>query len=188
MLQTADEAFTTYINTVIGKEGGYSNDKHDSGGETMWGITADEARSHGYTGPMRDLPRDTAIAIYKADYWVGPGFDKLYAVSPTLAAKLLDTGINMGVGTGVKFLQRALNVLNQRGTQWPDLMVDGGLGQKTLDALAAFFKMRGKPAEAVMLFMLCAQQSVRYIEIAEKNPTQEDFEYGWQLNRALAAA
>lgn len=188
MPQTADDAFTAYIDTVIGKEGGYSNDANDSGGETMWGITIAEARAHGYTGPMKGMPRDTAVGIYRQTYWTGPGLDKLYSVSPILAAKLLDTGINMGTGTAIKFLQRALNVLNKGGTAWPDLNVDGGLGEKTLAALMAFFKQRGKPAEAVMLFMVCAQQSVRYIDIAEKDGTQEDFEYGWQLNRALAAA
>nr|WP_302052249.1 hypothetical protein [Burkholderia glumae] len=33
--------------------------------------------------------------------------------------------------------------------------------------------------------MVAAQQSVRYIELAEQNASQKTFEYGWQLNRAL---
>ena len=35
--------------------------------------------------------------------------------------------------------------------------------------------------------MITAQQSVRYLEIAERNPSQEAFEFGWQINRALGA-
>jgi len=31
--------------------------------------------------------------------------------------------------------------------------------------------------------MMEAQQAVRYMEIAEKNPSQEKFEYGWIANR-----
>jgi hypothetical protein len=31
--------------------------------------------------------------------------------------------------------------------------------------------------------MLNAQQSIRYIELAEGSPSQEAFEFGWQLNR-----
>jgi hypothetical protein len=33
--------------------------------------------------------------------------------------------------------------------------------------------------------MIAAQQSVFYIEAAERRPENEKFEYGWQLNRAL---
>ena len=39
----------------------------------------------------------------------------------------------------------------------------------------------------VLLGMVTAQQSVRYLEIVERNPSQEVFEFGWQLNRALGA-
>jgi len=35
--------------------------------------------------------------------------------------------------------------------------------------------------------MLNAQQSVRYIELAEANRSQEDFVYGWQFNRVGGA-
>jgi hypothetical protein len=39
----------------------------------------------------------------------------------------------------------------------------------------------------VLLGMITAQHSARYIEIAEHDPSQETFEFGWQLNRALGA-
>jgi lysozyme family protein len=174
-----------YIDDLIGREGGYSNNPADTGGETMWGITAATARAYGYTGPMAEMPRETAMQIYRTRYWVQPHFDQLAEVDATLAEKLFDIGVNMGPSTGVQFLQRALNVLNQEGGAFPDVAKDGGLGPMTLAALNAFYAQRGMDGRRVLLGMVAALQSVRYVEIAEKNPSQEAFQYGWQLNRAL---
>jgi lysozyme family protein len=176
-----------YINAIVGIEGGYSNNPADRGGETIYGITVAVARAYGYTGAMKDMPRSTAIDIYRTRYWTQPRFDQVNAIDAALAAKLLDIGVNMGQTTGVKFLQRALNVLNQQGKSFPDVSVDGGLGPMTLAALQAFYAARGADGHRVLLGMIASQQSVRYIEIAEANPSQESFEYGWQINRALGA-
>ena len=54
------------IDGVIRREGGYVNDPRDAGGETCWGITVAVARANGWTGPMKDLPRETAAAISSA--------------------------------------------------------------------------------------------------------------------------
>lgn len=176
---------TDYIDNLIGREGGYSNNPADAGGETMWGITSAVARAFGYFGPMAQMPRDTAVAIYTARYWTQPKFDQVQAVDADIAEKLLDIGVNMGQATGVKFMQRALNVLNQQGRTYPDISVDGGIGPMSIAAMRTFITLRGDDGRRVLLGMIAAQQSVRYIEIAESNPSQETFEYGWQLNRAL---
>ena len=63
------------IDGVIGREGRYSNNPADTGGETMWGITIAVARANGYNGPMKAMPRDVAKSIYMNKYVVGPGFD-----------------------------------------------------------------------------------------------------------------
>ncbi|MGQ0440576.1 putative peptidoglycan-binding domain-containing protein [Bacillus sp. B-TM1] len=42
---------------------------------------------------------------------------------------------------------------------------------------------RGKDGEKVMLKILNIMQGQRYIEICERNPTQEQFFYGWISNR-----
>ena len=60
-----DKAFAR----TVGIEGGYSNDPDDSGGETNWGITKATAVAYGYTGPMRDMPRETAHGIYLNGWW-----------------------------------------------------------------------------------------------------------------------
>jgi lysozyme family protein len=172
-----------YIDELIRKEGGYVNHPNDRGGPTNWGITEQVARAWGYRGDMKTLPRQTAVEIYKSRYWVQPKFDQVNRLSPAIAEELLDTGVNMGPGVASRFLQRALNTLNVQESRFPDISVDGAIGQMTLNALDTFLKWRGKDAETVMLRMLNAQQSVRYMEIAERDKKQESFQFGWQLHR-----
>lgn len=62
-------SFDGAFDALIGNEGGYSNNPKDPGGKTMWGVAERVARAAGYTGPMRELPRDTAKAIAKRLYW-----------------------------------------------------------------------------------------------------------------------
>ncbi|MDR6493533.1 lysozyme family protein [Paraburkholderia terricola] len=176
------------IDALIGREGGYANNAADAGGETMWGITAAVARAFGYTGAMRDMPRTMAVQIYRSRYWQQPKFDLVDAVSPALAEKLFDIGVNAGSATGVRFLQRALNVLNQNQRAFLDIAVDGGIGAMTIAALKAFLAARGADGHRVLLGMVTAQQSVYYIECAEKRVENETFEYGWQLNRTLGVS
>ena len=176
------------IDALIGREGGYSNNALDAGGETMWGITVAVARAFGYTGPMRDMPRSTAAQIYRSRYWLQPKFDLVDALSPALADKLFDIGVNAGQATGVRFMQRALNVLNQNQRAFADISVDGGIGAMTIAALKAFLAARGADGHRVLLGMVTAQQSVYYIECAEKRVENETFEYGWQLNRAFGVS
>jgi hypothetical protein len=91
---------TDTITALLAREGGYTNDPKDAGGETNWGITVTVARAFGYDGLMTLLPKETAIAIYKQRYWQDPRLDKVAEYSPRIAEELLDTGVNMGVGTG----------------------------------------------------------------------------------------
>lgn len=168
---------------LVGREGKYNNHPDDKGGETMWGITHHVARAFGYTGPMADMPRSTAEAIYTERYWVQPRFDKVFTISPVIAEELLDTGVNMGPAIASRFLQRALNVLNQDDKLYPNIAVDGAIGRMTLAALSAYLSARGAGGVQVLLRMLNAQQSVRYIELAESDKAQESFVFGWQLNR-----
>ena len=179
------DAFLAYILPVIAKEGGYSNHAADAGGETMYGITIARARAAGFTGPMRTLTKDQAVEIYRTFYWTQPMFDCIHAVTPSIGLMLLDLGINFGQGVAGRMLQRALNVLNIGGTLYPDLTVDGVCGAMTVAALRSFGAKRGVEGFRVLLGMIRAQASVRYIEIAEAKPSQEVFVYGWQLNRAI---
>ena len=178
-MMTIDEV----IEDVIAKEGGYSNDPRDAGGETNWGITVAVARANGFKGPMRDLPRATAKAIYERQYVIRPGFDRVGDRSPAIGAELVDTGVNMGPAVAAIMLQRSLNALNRGGKDYPDIGTDGAVGPATLRALERFLAVRGKEGEAVMLKALNCLQGERYISLAEKRGANEAFLFGWLRTR-----
>lgn len=172
------------IDALIDREGGYVHHPADKGGPTCFGITEAVARAHGYAGPMRQLPRGEAAAIYKRLYWLRPRFDEVAGRSPRLAAELFDTGVNMGPAVAVTFLQRALTALNRNGKDYPDLVPDGRIGERTLGALDAFLATRGvSSGERVLLRALEALQGERYLRLAERRPANEAFLYGWLANR-----
>jgi lysozyme family protein len=171
------------IDDLIDREGGYVDHPADRGGPTRWGVTEAVARAHGYPGPMRDLPRADAEAIYRCLYWLRPGLDRIATRAPRLAAELFDTGANMGPATGIAFLQRALNALNRGQRDYPDLAGDGKVGPATLAALDAFLATRGRGGEVVLLKAVEALQGERYLSLAERRPANEAFLYGWLANR-----
>lgn len=171
------------IAELIVREGGYSNDPHDSGGETMFGVTLSVARAYGYMGPMNMLPRAVAVAIYTERYWTEVGLNKVALHSGRIAEECLDTAVNMGTSWPGRFLQRALNALNKGTTLYPNMTVDGRIGPMTVEAMRIFLVVRGTDGETVLMRMLNAQQGVRYLELAEAAPKNEDYEFGWWLNR-----
>ena len=171
------------IDKVIEREGGFSDHPADRGGPTRWGVTEAVARAHGYAGDMRHFPREDAVAIYKRNYWLRPGFDQIARRAPQIAAELFDAGINMGTGTATGFLQRALNALNRNGRDYKDISVDRIIGRETLGALDVFLRKRGTKGEAVLLKAIEALQGARYIELAETRPANQAFLYGWLANR-----
>ena len=172
------------IEGVIGREGRYSNHPADRGGETMWGITKATARRNGYAGPMRDLPREVAKSIYMNEYVVRPGFAAIIPISEKVAEELVDSGVNLGPSVPSRWLQVALNALNNRGKLYSDIVEDGDIGPATLNALNAYFRKRkGKEGEAVLLTALNCLQGARYIELATKRTANEAFLYGWLRTR-----
>jgi lysozyme family protein len=114
-----DQAF----DRLLGHEGGYVNDPRDPGGETNWGITVSVARAEGYGGPMRDLPRDTAKAIYKAKYWAPVHADEL---PDSVRFDVFDAAVNHGTSQAAKWLQRAAGA-----------NADGVIGAQTVAAARA---------------------------------------------------
>jgi lysozyme family protein len=175
------------IDEMIGREGRYSNNPNDRGGPTMWGITEAVARKHGWRGLMRDPPRPLAVHIFRQEYFVEPGFDKVYALSQPIAEEMFDTCVNMGVALPGPWLQRILNALNNRGKDYPDIGIDGKIGPATTGALRDFLNRRGAAGEKVILRALNCQQGVRYLDITEARGQNEDFYFGWLLNRVEAA-
>lgn len=166
------------IERVLQREGGFSDDPHDPGGATTYGITEDTARRYGYTGPMKDLPKHLAIEIYQAEYWNPLHCDEF---SPQIAEELFDTGVNMGTTAAARFLQRALNALNDRSIHYPDVAVDGIIGPRTLAAYRTYVDIRGD--DDVLYRVLNGLQIARYVEIVENREASEKFFYGWMRTR-----
>jgi len=172
------------IEALLEREGGYVNHPADKGGPTCFGITEAVARAQGYAGAMRQLPRPDAMQIYRRLYWLRPRFDDVAKRSRRIATELFDTGANMGPAVAATFLQRALTALNRNGSDYPDLVPDGRIGDQTLGALDAFFAQRGHAGgETVLLRALEALQGERYLRLAERRPANEAFLYGWLANR-----
>lgn len=171
------------IEGVIGREGRYSNHPADRGGETMWGITKATARRNGYSGPMREMPRDVAKSIYLSEFVIKPGFGSVLAISEGVAAELVDTGVNMGPSVPSLFLQKALNGLNSGGKLYRDIVEDGDVGPATIGALKSYLAKRKAEGERVLITALNCLQGARYIELARTRTANENFLYGWLRTR-----
>jgi len=173
---------TKIINKIIDVEGGYVNDFDDSGRETNFGITTQAARAYGYLGPMIDLPRETAFDIYEGRYWSPVKADSLILLSKRVTFEVVDTAVNSGVWRASTFLQRSLNVMNNRAKLYDDIFVDGIIGRDTLTALGSYLKSRD---EDTLVKMLNCLQGAFYVELAERRMKDEKFINGWFKNRVV---
>lgn len=181
--------FESVIDKIIDKETvGFVHHPSDRGGATNTGITEAVARDNGYEGPMETM-HETHMhlikEIYRNRYIVAPWFDKVAAIDARVGMELIDTGVLMGPGKAAIFFQEWLNVFNLRGKVYADLFVDGRIRKITLDAFHAFCRHRGNAGPEVMLYALNCTQGNRFKEIAEASVSQEDFVYGWMLQRVV---
>lgn len=112
------------IKQVFQDEGGYTNDPHDPGGPTNWGITLEDARH--YWKPdataldVRQMPKSVAADIYEKHYAAPIDYDSLPA---GVDYTVLDYAINSGISRAVKTLQEVVGV-----------PADGSIGPVTLAA------------------------------------------------------
>jgi len=175
--------YEAYIKRLIDDlEGGHSHDASDSGGETRYGITKQTARSCGYLGNMADMPRSVAEGIYRDDYWVKPGFADIEDVYPGLAWFMFQFGVVSGQCRAAESLQRCLNVLNVGGSLYPDLTVDADIGPKTIEALKGYLRSR---RSGVLLSAVSDLAGSHFIGLAERREKDENFIYGWLINRTI---
>jgi len=116
--------FDLCLQVVLAKEGGFADDPADAGGATQMGITARTLaawRGLPVTAQeVRNLSRDEAKEIYRAQYW---NLMRCEDLPRGVDLAVFDFGVNAGPGTAVKALQRAI------GT-----MPDGAVGPFTLRA------------------------------------------------------
>lgn len=161
--QNFDKAFSL----TVGIEGVYSNDEHDKGRETKYGISK---RSYPHLD-IKNLTLSDAKQIYYDDFWNTKEMD-LDLFSLSVAIELFDTGVNTGMSKVRKMLQTALNLLNRVETRYPDLIVDGIIGSTTMKALSL-------TDEKELLKVLNGLQFMWYFEIVDHDHIQEKFFAGW---------
>ena len=173
------------IAEVIDREGGskYTNRAADRGGPTRWGITEATARRFGYQGSMQTLPYEVAYEVYLA-IWQQCQCDAIACLDPELAVYVLDFAVNSGEGNAGKRLQRLLNVLNLRGTIYPDIAVDGDIGPGTVRALNAYASRRGESGLRLLRLAFNAMRIGLFVDLAERQESQEANVYGW-INRVV---
>ncbi|WP_068310439.1 glycoside hydrolase family 108 protein [Polycladidibacter hongkongensis] len=122
-------SFQLVIAKLLQHEGGYANRPRyaDPGGATKYGIT--RATLSGWLGrtasiaDVKALKLETAVAIYKAQYWQAVRADQLPA---GVDYAVFDFAVNSGPARAAKCLQQLLGV-----------SVDGVIGAQTLAAAAA---------------------------------------------------
>lgn len=103
-------SFDEAVKGVFKSEGGFANQKYDRGGKTNMGITQGTysawLRKQGKPSKdVRYLTKDEATLIYRDEYWVASGADKIK--DPALAYLHFDTAVNFGVGGAKYFLKES---------------------------------------------------------------------------------
>lgn len=158
--------FEKAFEEIILIEKGYVNDPLDSGGKTKYGISQKSYPNL----DIRNLDLQTAKKIYHKDYWLVNGLQNILKYE--IALELFDTGVNMGVGIAARFFQEALNLMNRNQLNFPDLIIDGAIGAKTIAAYKTV-------DDRILLKVLNGLQFERYKKICLADPSQERFFNGW---------
>lgn len=183
---------------VLDFEGGYSNDIGDNGGETYCGIArnyfpkwrgwkyVDNAKKEYGSKPsiltkylknISDL-QDAVAEWYKTEWWDKL---KLSGLSQELANEIFEQSINLGKAGHGKLLQQLINAFNfnikTNGLLFTDLIVDGIIGPKTLNALSIVIEKRTD--EKTLVHALNCLQGHHYINLASKRLSQRAFLRGW---------
>lgn len=157
---------------VLGDEGGYTNDPHDRGGPTNWGITQSDLaqwrRRPVSAADVKAMPKLEAKAIYKARYWDTLSLDQI--VDGKRSCAIFDIGVVRGIMNGAKTAQRTCCALGHV------IAVDGHFGPMTVAAVNA--------CDHVSFIKLCSADVERQFRgIVANNPSQGVFLKGW-INRA----
>jgi lysozyme family protein len=167
------------IAATLALEGGYVNHRADPGGETNLGITKKVAVEHGYTGPMRSLPRDVATSIYYQSYLVKPGYAPLIPVDAAVTEELFDTTVNMGPARPSTWFQWSINT--HCGTR---IAYDGRVGPATIAAYSSCQRRLGPtPLCRLTLEFLDQAQLKEYQRLVARNPKLRVFYKGWIAQR-----
>lgn len=178
--------FDKAYNVTRGFEGGYVNDPDDRGGETYGGVArnshpnwagwkyVDQLKKQ--PGFPKNLDKEPALqnalrSFYKSEFWDALRLSEFN--NQAIATELFDTGVNMGIGVAARFLQQSLNVTNRNQRDYPDITVDGRIGNITIGTTNNHLR------QSSLLKALNMYQGAKYLAICENNASQERFMIGW---------
>lgn len=161
--------FDKAFDFMIPNEGGYVNDPVDPGGETNYGITVGLLRKLPDEPllkiPVKEWPMDLVKDFYKRNFWDQGNYKLL--ISLPIAIKTFDIGVNMGVKTSIRLLQKAYNIFNAS-----KILEDGILGHNTAHAVNFC------PSDRLLsCYIECCR--ARYEYLIRKNPSLKKFSKGW---------
>ena len=183
-----------------GFEGGWCNDVGDAGGETYGGIARnffphwqgwaiiDAAKNHSswrqgqnaFSRHLASIPglADLVTEWFRVEWWNRMGLARF---PQPVANEIFEQAVNLGRGGAGKYLQRLCNALNYTKAKgerlFTDLVEDGAVGNKTLDALSAILARRS--GEADVVHALNCMQGAHYVGLAAKNFQHRQFMDGW---------
>lgn len=143
-------SFDKSLSIVLTFEGGYSNDPHDPGGETKFGIS----KKAYPTLDIKALTKDDASILYKRDYWDKCHCDRW---APGVALLVFDTAVNMGIHTAIILLQHVSGA-----------NPDGIIGPRTIEAV-------GRLSPSKLIQDYAAMRMLRYTN----NPNWPEYKKGW---------
>jgi lysozyme family protein len=174
--------FSQAFAKTMSNEGGYSNNSNDRGGETYCGISRvnfpdwpgwsylDRFPSPGSAPEnLASVPQLQAQlqAFYRSQFWNQIYGDQMG--NQSIANKLFDMAVNMGVGQAVKILQEAIVVVSGRS-----LVVDGRIGPMTIAAMATI-------QPTTLLNAIRIDHGNFYLDLIRKDPSQRVFVNGWLI-------
>ena len=156
------------LEVLLDLERGYSDHPQDTGGETLFGIARNYWPQYWADGPPT---RETAERFYWAEFWTPMRLEAF--LDQRVRLELLESGVNCGLRNGIKFVQRAYNML--RDSSWQDLAVDGQNGPKTIRAVNRLSR-----SYADALLAGCNYQQAHYYATRANNRA---FVRGWFARR-----
>lgn len=167
------------IGSTLALEGGWVNNKNDPGGETNMGVTKVTALSYGYTGPMKTLPKDTAITIHYQGYIVRPGYEPLILINAPVVEELYDTAVNMGPARPSTWFQQSINEVCHL-----DMKVTGKVDATTVNNFQSCQLTLGAAKTChIFLDKLDGKQKAEYDRLVRVNPKLKVFYKGWIAHR-----
>ena len=200
--------FDLAFSVTDSKEAGYANHPNDKGGETYGGISRvfhpnlalwhriDAAKAQlgivNLDTSLREnrellqelnaiLAKDKELynmrkAFFRKCFYDVHNCDKIKNID--IVVELYDTSVLCGTKIAAKFLQRAMNVINNNGKRWDNIKVDGNVGNITIKTLNKAIS-KGYAQEIFKVQNIL--QGNHVVNIAEKRPSQQINLIGWLL-------